>query len=113
MNLRRTAAITRKEGRHILRDPRSLAMALAVPVLMLLLFGLALSLDVDQIPTMVYDANQTAKSRELIDQFRGSKYFQIVGYTDNYKEMERAIDRNKVLLGVVIPADYSRDVGAG
>ena len=45
MNLRRTAAIARKEGRHILRDPRSLAMALAVPVLMLLLFGLALSLD--------------------------------------------------------------------
>jgi ABC-2 type transport system permease protein len=113
MNLRRTAAITRKEGRHILRDPRSLAMALAVPVLMLLLFGLALSLDVDQIPTMIYDADQTARSRELIQEFRGSRYFQIVGYTDSYRAIERGIDRNKVLLGVVIPPDYSRRIGSG
>ena len=113
MSARRTRAVATKELRHILRDSRSLTMALAVPVLMLLLFGLALSLDVDQIPTMVYDADHTARSRELIDQFRGSRYFQIVGYTDNYKEIERQIDRNKILLAVVIPADYSRDIGAG
>ena len=113
MSSRRTGAVARKEMRHILRDPRSLAMALAVPVLMLLLFGLALSLDVDNITTLVYDADQTARSRELIAQFRGSRYFEIVGYTDSYKEIEREIDRNKVLLGVVVPADYSRQIGAG
>ena len=56
MNVRRTAAVARKEMRHVLRDARSLAMALAVPVLMLLLFGLALSLEVDNIPTSIYDA---------------------------------------------------------
>jgi ABC-2 type transport system permease protein len=113
MSLRRTVAVARKEGRHILRDKRSLTMALAVPILMLLLFGVALSLDVDQIPMMVYDADQTAKSREIIQQFRGSRYFEIVGYTNNYKTIEREIDRNKILLGVVIPADYSRLIGAG
>ena len=113
MNLRRTGAVTRKEVRHILRDARSLAMALAVPILMLVLFGLALSLDVDNVPTMIYDADQTAKSRDLIEQFRGSRYFQILGYTNNYKAIEQAIDRNKILLGVVIPPDYSRLIGAG
>ena len=113
MNLRRTGPSTRKEMRHILRDARSLTMALAVPVLMLLLFGLALSLDVDHIPTMIYDADRTAKSRDLIDQFRGSNYFEILGYPDNYKTIEQAIDRNKILLGVVIPPDYSRLIGAG
>jgi ABC-2 type transport system permease protein len=113
MNLRRTGAVTRKEMRHILRDARSLTMALAVPVLMLVLFGLALSLDVDHIPTMVYDGDQTAKSRDLIEQFRGSRYFQIVGYTESYRAIEKAIDRNEILLGVVIPRDYSRRVGAG
>jgi ABC-2 type transport system permease protein len=113
MNLRRTGAVTGKEMRHILRDPRSLTMALAVPILMLLLFGLALSLDVDHIPTFIYDADGTATSRELIEQFRGSRYFQILGYPDNYKAIEDAIDRNKILLGVVIPPDYSRRIGAG
>ena len=66
MSLRRTIAVARKEGRHILRDSRSLAMALAVPILMLLLFGLALSLDVDHIPTLIYDADRTSASRDLI-----------------------------------------------
>ncbi len=113
MNVRRTGAVMRKEMRHILRDPRSLIMALAVPILMLVLFGLALSLDVDNIPTMIYDADGTASSRDLIDQFRGSRYFQILGYADNYKTMEQAIDRNKILLGVAIPPDYSRLIGAG
>ena len=113
MSLRRIVAVMRKEGRHILRDRRSLAMALAVPILMLLLFGLALSLDVDRIPTMIYDGDRTAKSRELIEQFRGSRYFDIVGYTDSYREIERDIDRNVVLLGVVIPPDYSRRIGSG
>jgi ABC-2 type transport system permease protein len=113
MSWRRTRAVARKEMRHILRDPRSLTMALAVPVLMLLLFGLALSLDVDNIPTMIYDADRTAASRELIGQFRGSRYFQIAGYADSYAEIEREIDRDRILLAVVIPNDYSRDVRSG
>ena len=48
-----------KELLHIIRDPRSLAMALALPLMMLLLFGYALSLDVDHIPTLVYDQDGT------------------------------------------------------
>ena len=51
ISMRRTRAVFVKECRHILRDVRSLIMALAVPLLMLLLFGYALSLDVDRIPT--------------------------------------------------------------
>src|SRR5262249_12222525 len=110
---RRTMAVARKEGRHILRDPRSLGMALAVPVLMLLLFGLALSLDVDEVPIMILDRDRTAKSRELVEQFRGSRYFQILAYVDSYNAIARAIDRNEIRLAVVIPPDYSRLISYG
>jgi len=113
MNLRRTRAVARKEFLHILRDPRSLIMALAVPLMMLLLFGYALTLDVDRIPTLIYDADQSPKSRELIERFRGSRYFQILGLVDNYKTIEEKIDRDECLLGVVIPQHYSRDLLAG
>jgi len=40
MNLRRTRAVARKEFLHIVRDPRSLGMALALPFVLLLLFGI-------------------------------------------------------------------------
>jgi ABC-2 type transport system permease protein len=110
MNLRRTRAMARKEFFHILRDTRSLVMALAVPLVMLLLFGYALTLDVDRIPTLIYDSDRSPESRELIERFRGSRYFQILGAVDEYKTIERQINRDRILLGVVVPPDYSRNL---
>jgi len=113
MNLRRTRAVARKEFLHILRDPRSLTMALALPFLMILLFGYALTLDVDRIPTVVFDADQSPASRELISRFQGSRYFQILGSTTDYRVIENMIDRDECILGLVIPNDYSRDLSSG
>lgn len=113
MNLRRTRAVARKEALHIVRDPRSLIMALAVPLVMLLLFGYALTLDVDRIPTLVYDSDQSPESRELIERFQGSRYFQVLGSVDQYGPIERRINKDQVLLGVVIPRDYSKNLLAG
>lgn len=113
MKLRRTWAVARKEFLHIVRDPRSLAMALALPLLMLLLFGYALTLDIDRIPTLVYDADRTPESRELISRFQGSRYFQILGAASDYRTVEDAINRNQCLLGVVIFKDYARHLLSG
>jgi len=113
MNFRRTSAMARKELLHIIRDPRSLMAALTQPVMVLLLFGYALSLDVDRIPTMIYDADHSAVSQNLVQEFRGSKYFQIVDAVDSYKPSERAMDQRRFLVGGAIPYDYSRNLLAG
>jgi ABC-2 type transport system permease protein len=88
-------------------------MALAFPFLMILLFGYALTLDVDRIPTIVYDADQTPQSRELISRFQGSRYFQIVGAAAGYGIIEQKIDSDECMLGLVIPQDYSRNLLLG
>jgi ABC-2 type transport system permease protein len=113
MNARRTWAVARKEVLHIVRDVRSLALALALPALLLLLFGYALTLDVDRIPTIVYDADQSPLSRRLIARFEGSRYFQIIDVADKYAIIDRGINRDRCQLGVVIPRDYSRKLQAG
>jgi len=113
MSYRRMRAVFIKELHHITRDSRSLALALALPVLMLLLFGFALSLDVDRIPTMIYDQDRTAESRALIRQFEGSRFFEIRGMVRDYATIERAIDRSRILMGVVIPLDYAQKLAAG
>jgi drug efflux transport system permease protein len=112
MNLRRTRAIARKEFWHILRDYRSLIAAIGMPLLLLALFGYALSLDVDRVPTAIYDEAHTAASQNLIQAFRGSRYFE-VSTASSYAEIEHGIFRNTILIGVVIPRDYSRETGAG
>ena len=113
MNLRRTRAMARKELRHISRDVRSLIIALALPVLMLLLFGYALSLDVDQIPTLILDSDGSPESRALIARFEGSRYFEILGFVDDYQAIESSIDRDECLVAVAIPKDFSRNLLTG
>ena len=106
MTLRRTRAIFIKELHHITRDGRSLALALAMPFMMLLLYGYALRLDVDHIPALIYDQDGTAISREMTRQFQGSRYFEIRGFADSYAPIERAIDKNEILIGIVIPTGF-------
>lgn len=113
MSWRRTMAMARKEVLHIVRDSRSLGMALAMPLMMLLLFGYALTLDVDRIATLVYDGDGSRQSRELVQRFEGSRYFEITGYADGYRSIERMIDRDDVLMGLVIPPDFSENLLAG
>ncbi len=112
MSYRRLRAVFIKELHHITRDSRSLVMALAVPVMMLLLYGYALSLDVDRVPTLVYDQDKTEASRDLIQQFRGSRYFDILGVVDTYKPIEHGIDSNRILMGLTIPRGYGGLIGA-
>lgn len=88
-------------------------MALAMPLLMLLLFGYALNLDVDRIPTLIYDADQSAVSRALIQRFEGSRFFDVRGFVSGYGEIEKGIDRNRILMGLSIPRNYARRIEAG
>jgi ABC-2 type transport system permease protein len=113
MKFQRMAAVARKEFIHVLRDPRSLGLGIAIPMLLLFLFGYALTLDVDRVPLMVWDQSASSESRDFISRFSGSRYFDLAGYTDNYREMERAMDRRDILLALVIPSDFARRIRTG
>jgi ABC-2 type transport system permease protein len=113
MSYRRIRAVLIKELHHITRDSRSLALALAMPVMMLLLYGYALSLDVDHIPTLVYDQDGTSASRDLVRQFRGSRFFDIRGFADDYARIEHEINFNRVIMGIVIPRNFGHDLNSG
>ena len=113
MSYLRTRAILIKELRHILRDKRSLGLALAMPAMMLLLYGFALSLDVDHIPIFIYDQDGTSASRSLARDFQGSRFFDVIGMAGDYRKIDRAIDSNEILMGVVIPRDFGKKLGAG
>jgi len=71
----RVKYIALKEVRHILRDPRSLTIAIALPVLMTLLFGYAINLDVKNIRLAIVDLDRTYESRDLASRFYTSGYF--------------------------------------
>ncbi|NLW95229.1 MAG: ABC transporter permease [Chlamydiae bacterium] len=112
MNLRRVRAISRKEFIQILRDPRSLAMAIGIPVMLLVLFGYALTLDVDDVPMVVWDRDNSQVARDFLLGFRDSRYFRMAGFHDNYPALLRAIDHGDAYFAMVIPKDFSQAVEA-
>lgn len=113
MKPRRVWAIARKEFLHIARDWRSLGIGIAIPIVMLFLFGYALTLDVDRVPLMVWDQSSTPASRDFIGGFSGSRYFTLVGYTNSYEKIEKAVDSREAVLALVIPVDFARNVASG
>ena len=113
MNLHRIFAITRKEFIHIIRDPRSLAMAIAMPILLIFLFGSSLSLDVDNVPLVIWDQSGTSDNREFTGRFTASRYFALTGYVTSYAEIEEAIDKREAILALVVPRDFSRKLESG
>jgi ABC-2 type transport system permease protein len=113
LSFSRIWTVSRKEIIHILRDPRSLGMGIAIPMLLLLLFGYALTLDVDNVPLVVWDQSESRESRDLISRFDSSPYFSLLRYVRSYQEIERAIDSGETLLALIIPVGFSGRLDSG
>jgi ABC-2 type transport system permease protein len=112
MNLRRVQAIARKEYYHLIRDFRSLYLAFIIPLLLILLFGYALSLDVEHIPTAVVDYDRTPESRDLVRRLDATVYFDVVAHPPSSAALTGLLDRNEIILGMVIPPGWSADLKA-
>jgi ABC-2 type transport system permease protein len=110
VNAKTVKAIARKEYFHLIRDFRSLYLAFFIPLLLILLFGYALSLDVENIPTVVVDHDKTQESRDFIRKLNASAYFQVIGYLSNISAAIETIDRNQAILAIIIPPRWTEDL---
>jgi hypothetical protein len=88
--LRRIIAMVRKEFIQVVRDPRTLALVLAMPIMQLMLFGYAINTTVDHIRLVVSDQARTADSRSLVQALVNSTFFMS---PDNATQARAAIDR--------------------
>ena len=111
--MRKTLAVGRKEFRQIARDRRSLLVLLFVPAFFLLLYGYALSFDVQNIQLAVLDNDRSQASRELVNAFVKSGYFELVADVSGSHEYEKLLDRGDVRAALVIPAGLQRDLLTG
>src|SRR5687768_4356828 len=112
-NMRKTLAVGRKEFRQIARDRRSLMVLLFVPAFFLLLYGYALSFDVQNIQLAVQDNDRSQASRDLVNAFVKSGYFQLAADVSSNREYEEMIDRGDARAALVIPAGLQRDLLTG
>ena len=116
MKLRRVKAIAVKETLQILRDPRSLMIALLLPVMQMFMLGYGISLDVKHIPLCAYDREGSQASQGLLKRFAASRYFSVQKVVADYSALAREIDDGTCRLGIVVPSGFSQslnDAGTG
>ena len=105
-------AIARKEFYHLIRDFRSLYLAFFIPLLLILLFGYALSLDVDNIKTVVVDHDKTELSRDFIRKLNASSYFDVIHHLPDTFEVTRYLDHGWTTMAIIIPPGWTKDIKA-
>lgn len=108
--MRRLLLIAHKETRHVVRDVRTIYMALGIPLVMLLLFGYALTMDVTDVPLMVVDGDHSAASRDLVAAFEHSTLFTIVDRPGDAGAILPAFRRNEAKAALVIAAGFGKAI---
>jgi len=109
----RLAGVIRKEVRQFRRDARSLVLAFVLPIVLLVFFGYAITWDVNHIRMAVVDQDHGRSARTLVDAFRAARRFDIVAHPARTAEIGPLLDRSAVQIALVIPPDFSQDLGAG
>ena len=102
-----------KEFRQIRRDPTSLGMLLFLPAVIIVLVGYALNFDVKHIPLAVFDQSATAQSRDFVQTFSQSEFFDYRFAVSSYEEIEAHFQHNRVRVAMIIPTSFADDLLAG
>lgn len=106
-------SIMRREFFYMWNDRGLRFILLLGPILgMLLFYGIYSAQVIKNIPTAIIDLDHSSDSREVVSDLAGADYLKIVAYPDSYQELEKMIQSGQVVVGVVIPENYGRDLGS-
>jgi ABC-2 type transport system permease protein len=110
--MRMLFSFVKKEFLQFLRDRRMFMTIIIAPVIQLIFLGYAANMDVKVIHTVIFDQDRTETSRNFIRSFEKSGYFSIDYYVDNYRDLTQLIDKGDAIMGIVIPTDFEKKIGA-
>ncbi|MBI2838445.1 MAG: ABC transporter permease [Acidobacteria bacterium] len=102
-----------KELLQLRRDRRMIPIVLGAPIIQLIAFGYAANTDVTDIRTLLVDLDRTAESRELVDSFAGSGYFDFVGSEENVSRIDPWLVEGRAAIALVIGSGYGAAVASG
>ena len=85
-----------KEFKQVLRDPRMKVTIFVAPIVQILIFGYAATTDVKNVPTAVYDLDNTPQSRDIARAFTSSGYFNATHYIDSDEQLRDLLDKSTV-----------------
>lgn len=108
--MKRLWTIMRKEVRHILRDPLTLLLILALPASLLILLGYGITGTSTGVTMGIVDFDKSDSSRAYVERFTASNDFKLTHDVQNEEEMVRKIETDKMDIGIIIPESFEREL---
>jgi ABC-2 type transport system permease protein len=109
---RRLAALIRKEGAQVVRDPSAILIAFVLPLILLFMFGYAVSLDTSRTRIALVLEDDSEPAMSLAAAFVHSPQFRVTLGRSLRDVRNRMID-GRVRAVVVIPQDFGRGEAHG
>lgn len=103
-------AVIIKEVRQILMDRRMMAMLVIAPFIQLIVFAKAVNFEVDRVPTVVVDHDQTATSREHARRLLADGTLLSAGAVTSDQEAMALLDEGDAAAAVIIPEGLDADL---
>ncbi|MDD2599931.1 MAG: ABC transporter permease [Kiritimatiellae bacterium] len=113
MNIERIKRMLVKEFIHIFRDPKMKGVIFLMPIIQVLIFGYAVTTDVKNVATAVFDLDNSIASRELVARFENSGYFDVVAHLQNDAQVREALDRGKIRTVLRMNKGFEQELRAG
>ncbi len=102
-----------KEFLQVLRDKRALVILILPPMIQTLIFGYAATYEINHVPIVVLDQDNSQQSRELISRFAASPYFSIRRQLSRRDEITDTIERGNAIIAVHIHAGFAQKLKRG
>ena len=102
-----------KEFIQISRDKRMLLLVFIAPIIQLILFGYAITTDIENISTAIWDLDRTYESRDFISCIENSGNFNLNYYADSEQEITSLLESGDAQVAVKINPGFGKDIKKG
>jgi len=102
-----------KEFIQISRDKRMLLLVFIAPIIQLILFGYAITTDIENISTAIWDLDRTYESRDFISCIENSGNFNLNYYADSEQEITSLLESRDAQIAVKINPGFGKDIKKG
>ncbi|GHV10477.1 transport permease protein [Bacteroidia bacterium] len=100
----------KKEFHHIFRDVRTIMLIIGIPIAQILIIGFAVSTDVKNVKTAVYDPSNDISTQQIIQRLDASEYFDVIQMLKSPEDIDRLFKEGKITFAVVFSEHFNEDL---
>ena len=103
-------SFVKKEFYHIMRDSRTILILLVMPVVQIILFGYAVTTEVKNTQTAIFDPSKDAVTQRIKEKFQASPYFTIAEELTDFEQINDVFKYGQIGLVIVFSENFATNM---